>query len=228
MTRSAEQKWQDFHAERAKGRHPRWPLEAMVKIVFGSYLSRRIELPAQASVLDVGCGFGNNLLPFLDRGMRASGVEVTPEIARIGMGLLKERGFDADLRSGSNRSIPFGDAEFDLLLSLNVIHYERDESGILAALAEYSRVMKPGAAAVIFTVGPEHTIYRRAEKLGHHRYRIANYDFRDGEEYFYFDDPDSLREYVQRSFESVELARVTERYPAADLDFLIAVARKRA
>jgi SAM-dependent methyltransferase len=179
-------------------------------------------------VIDVGCGFGNNLLPFLDRGMRVSGVEITEEIARVGRELLTARGFTADIRKGSNSEIPFGDSEFDLLLSLNVIHYEKDEAAVGRALREYSRVLKPGAAAVIFTVGPEHAIYRRAQALGDHRYRIQNYDFRDGEQYFYFDTADYLKHCAASVFEGVELARATERYPAMDLDFLIAVCRKPA
>lgn len=226
MSQSAESKWEQFHLDRARANHPRWPVEALVKIVFGGYLARRISLPADAKVIDVGCGFGNNLLPFLDRGMRGYGVEITEAIAETGKRMLAERGFHADIRKGGNREIPFEKDQFDLLLSMNVLHYEPDEARINEALEEYKRVLKPGAAAIIFTVGPEHTIYKLAESLDNHRYRIANYDFRNGEHYFYFDNLKYLDYYVSRAFGDVELARVTEQYPVANLDFLIAVCRK--
>lgn len=219
---ASKEKWAQFHAQSRS--YPRWPLEAMVKLVFGKYLKTPIRRPA--SVLDVGCGFGNNLLPFLELGIACSGVELTSTQVEGATRILKERGHSADIRVGTNTSVPFDDGSFDLLLSLNVLHYEKDETGIHGALVEYRRVMRPGGAAVIFTVGPEHTIFKNAEPLGENRYRIANYDFRDGEQYFYFSDLEDLKVYVSATFDLSEYARVTERYPTMDLDFLAAIAHK--
>lgn len=228
MSVSGDKKWEDFYLEGSVSSYPRWPLEAMVKTVFGGYLRERIVLPDRAKVLDVGCGVGNNLLPFLDRGHEGYGTEVTEAIAAAGERQLADRGFRATIRQGRNRHIPFDSGQFDLLLSLNVLHYERDEPGIVAALEEYARVLAPGGALVVFTVGPRHEIYTKAERLGGHRYRIANYDFRDGEEYFYFDDGTYVEQYLRRRFERIELGRVTEELYTTTLDFLTAVARRRA
>lgn len=224
----ADSNWEAFHLERAAASHPRWPNETMVKTVFGAYLRDRISLPPRARVLDVGCGFGNNLLPFLDRGHECAGVEVTAAIAELAERLLLERGHRVTIRQGGNRAIPFPDAHVDLLLSLNVLHYEPDEAAIGAALDEYARVLKPGGAAVIVTVGPRHEIYTKAEPLGDHRYRIADYDFRDGEQYFYFDDVEYLRRSLASRFVRIETGRVTEQLFTTTLDFLLAVARKPA
>lgn len=228
MTTEADKNWEEFHLERAAASHPRWPNEAMVKTVFGGYLRERIVLPERARVLDVGCGFGNNLLPFLDRGHECFGVEVTEAIAELSQRLLLQRGHQATIRQGGNRQIPFPDAHFDLLLSLNVLHYEKDEASIMAALREYARVLKPGAAVVLMTVGPRHEIYEKAETLGGHQYRIADYDFRNGEQYFYFDNAKYLRRYLDAEFERPELGRVTEELFTTTLDFLVAVARRRS
>lgn len=228
MSTKAQTDWEAFHRERAVASHPRWPMEAMVKLVFGDYLSRRIHLPQDAQVIDVGCGFGNNLLPFLDRQMKCCGVEIADSIAQVGRELLQARGHEADIRQGENRAIPFESDRFDLLLSLNVVHYEKNEADIMAALREYERVLKPGASMVLFTAGPDHDIYKRARTLGDHRYEISNWDFRDGQQYFYFDNLKYLNHYVSRVFDGVETARITERYPKLDLDFLVAVGRKRS
>jgi SAM-dependent methyltransferase len=107
-----------------------------------------------------------------------------------------------------------------------VIHYEKDEDGIRAGLCEYRRVLKPGGTLLLMTVGPEHTIQKRAIPLGTHRYRIANYDFRDGEQYFYFDDIENLERFLGEFFGSIELGRITERLFTIDLDFLVAAGRK--
>lgn len=227
MTEKATQNWEDFHLERASAAHPRWPVEAMVKTVFGGYLRERIQLPERARVLDVGCGFGNNLLPFLERGHECCGVEITSAIAELSQELLRRRGHAATIVKGSNRELPFPEAHFDLLLSLNVLHYEGDEVSIKSALREYARVLKPGAAAVVITVGPRHQIYKSALPLGGHRYRIQNYDFRDGEQYFYFDNTKYLELYLSPLFERIEVGRVTEQLFTTDLDFLMAVGRKR-
>jgi SAM-dependent methyltransferase len=227
MNREAQQ-WEAFHLDRAAAGHPRWPNEAMVRTVFGRCLREPIALPDQAQVLDVGCGFGNNLLPFLDRGHACCGVEITDAIASLAEQLLRSRGYHATIRQGGNRHIPFDDGRFDLLLSLNVLHYEKEAPAIAAALAEYARVLKDGGAALIITVAPRHDIYVRAEPLGDHRYRIANYDFRDGEQYFYFDDPADLEATLAPLFDRIEIGRVTEQLFTMTFDFFIAVARKRA
>jgi len=202
-------------------------MEGMVKLVFGDYLERKIVLPEHARVLDVGCGFGNNLLPFLDRKMQCCGVEITESIAEIGKELLSRRGYQADIRRGENRAIPFESDQFDLLLSLNVLHYEKNERDIMDAMKEYERVMKPGGAMVLFTAGPDHDIYRRARVLGNHQYEIANWDFRDGQQYFYFDNLKYLHYYTSKIFDDVETARISESYPKLNLEFLVAVGRKR-
>ena len=226
MTPDADGNWERFHLDRVRANYPRWPNEAMVKIVFGSYLRRRVTPGPGARILDVGCGFGNNLLPFLEKGMECHGVEVTAEIARLAQQLLDGRGLRARVVEGRNTRLPFEDGYFDLLLSLNVIHYEKDEAGIRAALGEYRRVLKQGGTLLLMTVGPEHTIQKRAIPLAPHRYRIADYDFRNGEEYFYFDDLGTVDRYLGEFYEGIELGRVTERLFTMDLDFLVGVCRK--
>jgi len=223
-----KQRWEEFHKDRVGANYPRWPNEFMLKTIFGSYLKEPVRLPERAKVLDVGCGFGNNLLPFLDRGHECSGVEITAAIAELSQQLLADRGYTARILEGGNRRLPFPDAEFDLLLSLNVLHYESTEPAIEAALREYARVLKPGATLLLMTVGPRHEIYERATPLGGHQYRIANYDFRNGEQYFYFDNTKYLERYLTPGFERIELGRSTEELFTTTVDFLVSVARRRS
>lgn len=227
MRKDADKNWEKFHLEKVQANYPRWPNEAMLKIVFGSYLKNRITLAPDSRVLDVGCGFGNNLLPFLEKGFDCYGVELTAAIARTSQQLLRQRGFDAQIKRGRNSGLPFADNFFDLMLSLNVLHYEKTEQNIKAGLTEYRRVLKPGGTLLLMTVGPEHAIYQRAKPVGPHQYKIANYDFRDGEQYFYFDNLKYLDYYLSQHFRNIELGRVTERLFTLDLDFLVAVCRNK-
>ncbi len=197
----------------------------MLKALFGSY-SRQPNKPKPGwRVLDVGCGFGNNLVPFADLGCECHGVEIHDEIGVLARQILGERGYKAEVRTGSNRALPYPDAYFDLVLSINTIHYEGDENNILAALREFRRVLRPGGAFYLSTAGQEHEIYRRAECLGGHLYRIQNYDFRDGQLFFFFDNERYLESYCAKVFSEVEVGRITERLFTMTVDHLIALCR---
>jgi SAM-dependent methyltransferase len=139
--------------------------------------------------------------------------------------IMDERGYKTKIQAGSNRSLPYPDAYFDLLLSVNTLHYEGTEENFLAALSEFRRVLKPGGGLYISTVGPEHEIYRRAEVLGDHRYRIRDFDFRNGEEFFFCDSEHYLQHYCMKVFDTVETGRSTEKLIKLPLDFLIALCR---
>ena len=61
--------WEKAHNEMVIDKnYPSWPSEIMLKILNGNYLkTKNIEINNKTRVLDIGCGFGNNLLPFLKK-----------------------------------------------------------------------------------------------------------------------------------------------------------------
>jgi len=217
--------WKDFHEEKMKGNYPKWPNEPMLKSIFGSYSRNQIKPKSSWRVLDVGCGFGNNLVPFADLGCECFGVEIDQDICELAQKVLGDRGYKATIKKGSNRSLPFEDATFDLLLSVATIHYEGEEKNIAEALKEFRRVLKPGGQAYIATVGPSHDIYQRAQLLGNHRYRIQDYDFRNGQEFFFFDNERYLAQYCSGIFEDVQTGRIRETLFSHTVDHLIALCR---
>ncbi|MFQ5786828.1 MAG: class I SAM-dependent methyltransferase [Thermodesulfobacteriota bacterium] len=223
MLQREAQKWQDFNENKVQSNYPQWPNEVMVKLVFGDYLKTKIQVNNTSKVLDIGCGFGNNLLPFLSMGCQCFGIEVTQEMASQTQRILEERGYVVDIKCGKNTSIPFGDHHFDLILSINVIHYESTYEDIKAALQEYSRILKKGGRILIMTVGPEHSIIKRAKVVGPNNYEIQNYDFRDGSLFFCFNSLEYLDYCMSHFFSNVEVGRVTENLMTTNLDFFIAI-----
>jgi ubiquinone/menaquinone biosynthesis C-methylase UbiE len=230
MSGTSAQGWDaEIGREKQARKYPKWPNEAMLKVLFGGgdYLETPRKPQPNWRVLDVGCGFANNLVPFADMGCESHGVDLTEDMVATAQEVMDERGYKTTIAVGHNRALPYPDNHFDLLLSVNTLHYEGNAENIVAAFAEFCRVLKPGGVVYISTVGPEHTVRQRAESLGDGRYRVANFDFRDGEIMSFFDNGNTLAAMVERFFTKVETARVTERLMKLPLDFLIAVGSKR-
>lgn len=221
--------WQAFHQRRkSNGRLPSWPNETMVRTLFGTdYLRNQLDWKEGSRVLDVGCGFGQNLLPFLQRGFACAGVEIDPDIVRIARETAAERHVAITFDVGHNRSLPCPDASFDLVLSIDTLHYEPDRSFAEAAIKEFARVLKPDGALYLSTIGPLHDMYMSAEKLPDGRFRVQNYDFRDGQTMFAFGTEEALAAGLGKSFAVVETARSTQHLMRANIDWLIGVAQRK-
>ena len=93
-------------------------------------------------VLDIGCGAGQELLPFVMQGARAVGVDLSVEAARFGKEMLVQSGYGdtADFLSASGSELPFTDECFDVLICRVALMYMDQK----AALREVSRVMRTG------------------------------------------------------------------------------------
>ncbi|RME66605.1 MAG: class I SAM-dependent methyltransferase [Verrucomicrobia bacterium] len=103
---------------------------------------RRTGVPDNAVVLDAGCGTGGMLrgLSAWSSGAVLRGIDVSP--------LACERAAAAgfDVREGSVEEIPFGDGEFDAIVSLDVLTQVEVP---LLALVEFFRCLKPGGVLVL-------------------------------------------------------------------------------
>jgi len=207
--------------------YPKYPNEAMLKVIFGGYLRNRPILSSNMHVLDVGCAMGSNIIPFADIGCNVHGIDIHSDITNNAKKIMKHRGYeDIDFREGSNRNIPFPDNSFDLITSINTLHYEKNEEDMMLALNEFQRVLKPGGGLYISTVGPKHDIYNLSKPLGGHENLIQDFGFRTGEQFFFFDNERYLDYYLSKIFTNVETGRVTEKLMKMDLDFLISYATK--
>ena len=226
-SKKSELDWTKFSLNKVKGNYPIWPIEVMVKVLFGDYLKgEKPILDSNTKVLDVGCGFGNNLLPFLAIGCQCYGVEITDEMAKLAYNNVRDRGFtEVEITKGRNSELPFEENEFDLIISNNVLHYEKSESDYCKALKEYSRVLKQRGNLFLMTSGQQHEIYNRAKVIGPHTFRMDNWDFRDGELFFYLSNQKYLEFYLDKFFTDVETGEVIEKLMNVNLHFLIAFCR---
>jgi SAM-dependent methyltransferase len=121
----------------------------------------RLGLPAQAHILDAGCGSGRNMVDLAHHGI-VTGVELSATSVQ----LARER--DAgEVIEGSVLDMPFDDGAFDLSVSLDVIEHLEDDIG---ALRELRRVTKPGGALLV-TVPAYQWLWSGHDEINHHHRR---------------------------------------------------------
>lgn len=98
--------------------------------------------------LSSGCGFGGSLLAYRDAGAaRVAGVEVDADAARFAALRVAELP-DAEVRCYDGERLPFPDAAFDVVESMDVIEHTACPEGYLAELA---RVLAPGGLILLVT-----------------------------------------------------------------------------
>ena len=203
------------------------PSELMMRALFaGRYSGEKLDIGPDSRVLDMGAMYLNNLVPFHDRRAQCFGVEVNEDMAAISREAAEIQNLTVDVRTGNNRAIPHEDDFFDVVLGLNVIHYEDDTTGLKAAFAEYSRVTKPGGLAFIVSSGPGHFLREKSERLGPNRYLIKDGDFRTGQVMAYFDSLDDLSVLALGAFDSVIPGRLVEEHAEAQIEFYYVIAKK--
>jgi len=88
------------------------------------------------SLLDIGCGTGASLLPFLDRGLRITGIDPSPYMLDIA---IKKVGHRADLHRGFAEDLPFDDNSFNYACFITTLEFVEDPK---KAIEEACRVAK--------------------------------------------------------------------------------------
>ena len=93
-------------------------------------------------VLDIGCGAGQEMVPFVDRGAFGVGLDVSPEVGLVGRRRFADRGLGARVAflRCSAEQLPFPAGSFDVVLCRLALPYTDNAR----SLAETSRVLRPG------------------------------------------------------------------------------------
>lgn len=100
-------------------------------------------------VLDAGCGTGANLLWAADltRTRPLHGADLVPEAVGVAR---RATGDVAELVTASTTALPYADASFDLVLSVDVLQHLPDAAAT-QALQELTRVLAPGGRLLVRT-----------------------------------------------------------------------------
>lgn len=115
-------------------------IDRMIDEIFAS-------LPEESAILDVGCGTGEHLHRAVDSGLQAFGVEPAPAMLAVARHNVPQ----AEIKQGVATELPYGDAQFDLVIMVEVLRY-LDRADTEKALREARRVLKPGGRLFVTLV----------------------------------------------------------------------------
>jgi ubiquinone/menaquinone biosynthesis C-methylase UbiE len=126
----------DFHTARA---YEQWAKRPEIKRteVFEQQLMMDMLDPLRGkSVLEVGCGSGSGLIPFIEKGLLVTGIDPSPYMLDIAQ---RQVGHRADLHRGSGEDLPFEDNSFHYVCLNSTLEFVDDYE---AVIEEACRVAK--------------------------------------------------------------------------------------
>jgi SAM-dependent methyltransferase len=128
---------------------------------------KRINLSADAAILDIGTGTGANLRLLKEMGFRnVVGLDASPDAIRF----CELKGL-AKVNLGTADAMPFSDKAFDFIMATDVIEHIDDDR---AALRDIARVLRPGGS-LLLTVPAFQELWGLQDDKSHHkrRYRLS-------------------------------------------------------
>jgi SAM-dependent methyltransferase len=132
--------------------------------ILSKLIARKIRLPKQARILEIGCGTGHNLEMLRHFG-RVDGIEIDAAARAVANRRLGHRVMDAPLPE-----LPgVEDRAYDLVAILDVLeHVEADRE----ALASIARKLKPGGR-ILITVPAHPWMWSAHDEVNHHKRRYT-------------------------------------------------------
>jgi SAM-dependent methyltransferase len=103
-------------------------------------------------VLDVACGSGNAAIPAALRGARVSACDLTPSLLEAGRSVAEARGVEISWREADAESLPYDDAEFDVVMSCVGVMFAPHHQ---ESADELVRVCRPGGTIGLVNWTPD-------------------------------------------------------------------------
>jgi ubiquinone/menaquinone biosynthesis C-methylase UbiE len=117
----------------------------------GGVLVEAIDVRPGQRVLDVAAGTGTAALPSARRGAHVVATDLTPELLAVGEASARAEGLELTWQTADAEALPFGDAEFDVVMSsIGVMFAPHHE----LATAELVRVCRPGGTIGVLSWTP--------------------------------------------------------------------------
>jgi SAM-dependent methyltransferase len=97
------------------------------------------------TVLDFGCGTGENIVPVVERGARVIGMDISPDLIALARKRLNDAGLEARLEVGSAYDTGLPDESVDVVFCIALIHH----LDIARVVDEMARILSPGGVVIL-------------------------------------------------------------------------------
>jgi SAM-dependent methyltransferase len=111
-------------------------------------IARLLDLPAGAELLDAPCGHGRIAQRLAARGMRVTGVDITPLFLELARERAAAAGVEVEYLEGDMRSLPF-EGRFDAVVNWFTSFGYFDDEGNRRVLESFHRALRPGGVLLI-------------------------------------------------------------------------------
>jgi SAM-dependent methyltransferase len=97
------------------------------------------------TVLDLGCGSGENLVPLVTRGAEVIGIDISPDLVQLARQRLSNYGLEATLYPGSAYDTGLPPESVDVVFSMALLHH----LDLPTARKEIYRILRPGGLFIL-------------------------------------------------------------------------------
>ena len=151
-----------------------------------------------ATLLEIGCGMGDDTAQWAKRGMRITAIDLTEPAVACTRKRLHLCGLKATVQTGNAEALDFADNSFDIVYSFGVLHHSPDTQ---KTIDEVWRVLKPGGMAIIM-------LYNR-NSLNYVVHRLLSYPF-DGSR------PDPCP--VEHTYTKTQIREMFKKFTSCSID----------
>ncbi len=126
----------------------------------------------EKTILDLGCGKGENLIPIAERAGHVIGIDISPELVRLAQARIQSSTVNADVVVGSAYETGIPDATVDVIFCAALIHH----LDIPRVRTEMARILRKGGFVVLSEPIRFSKLYDRLRKLLPARRNISEYE----------------------------------------------------
>ena len=125
----------------------------------------RLDLKPGMKVLDVACGSGNQSIPAAQAGATVTGVDIATNLLEQARVRAAEEGLKIQFDEGDAEQLPYGDAQFDVVLSMFGAMFAPRPAKVVN---EFKRVCRPGGLLAMANWTPEGFVGKSFEVTARH------------------------------------------------------------